>query len=301
MNCYIINFNRLKWPRQMAIDLADRDFTPVFLDNNSTYPPLLDWYDSPDCKFEVIRFKKNHGHRVFYKSGFNKQVKSEYFAMTDPDLDIASAPEDFKEALMNGFSEEYDHGVKKGDIVKVGLNLRIDDLPEPNENLICDPVEVANHERGYGGGETRKGLYIQAQLDTTFAIYQNIFKDYLLYPSIRTAPPYEARHLPWYLTYDDLSEEDKFYFDSVQRKDVDWSWRMRGEINNKLHRAPIPSNESPISKPIEIGVRAVGESKFLEEDSQQKKISDLLRGEQAHLSDPSWHSDPQRYEKDRSL
>lgn len=300
MNCYIINFNRLKWPKQMAIDLADRDFTPIFLDNNSTYPPLLDWYDSSDCKFEVIRFKKNHGHRAFYKSGFNKQVKSEYFAMTDPDLDITSAPKDFEEVLMNGFRETHDIGFAKEDVVKVGLNLRIDDLPEPNENLICDPMQVASHERGYEGGQTEKGLYLPSQLDTTFAIYRNKFKDYLLYPSLRTAPPYEVRHLPWYLTYDDLSEEDKYYFESIRREDVDWSWRMRGKINNKLHGEPVPSNKSPISRPIEIAVRAVGETKYLE-DAERKKTLDRLRSEQIHLSDPSWHAEQRDRGKERPL
>ena len=216
MNCYIINFNRLKWTKQLAIDLADRGFTPIILDNNSSYPPLLDWYNSSEFKFKLVKFDRNHGHRAFYHSGFYKEVKSEYFAMTDPDLDIPCAPEDFEEVLMKGFSAKHEFIENNDDIIKVGLNLKIDDLPEKSEDLIFDPDNVINHEKGYGGGETKKGLYIAAQLDTTFAIYKNHGpefgqrREYSLWPSIRTAPPYEARHLPWYSTYSGLDEEDKY-------------------------------------------------------------------------------------------
>ena len=289
MNCYIINFNRLKWTKQLAIDLADRGFTPIILDNNSSYPPLLDWYNSSDFKFKLVKFDQNHGHRVFYHSGFYREVKSEYFAMTDPDLDITCAPEDFEEVLMKGFSEEHEFIKNNDDIIKVGLNLKIDDLPEKSEDLIFDPDSVINHEKSYGGGETKKGLYIAAQLDTTFAIYKNDGpefgqrREYSLWPSIRTAPPYEARHLPWYSTYSGLDEEDKYYMNSIRRKDVDWSWRMKCNVDEELHGIK-QDNSTPIEVEVEIGQGGVLESKQQENIYKNKDLDNLSAF--AHLSNP---------------
>ena len=284
MNCYIINFNRLKWTKQLAIDLVERGFTPVILDNNSSYPPLLDWYNSSEFKFKLVKFDKNHGHRAFYHSGFYKEVTDEYFAMTDPDLDITCAPEDFKEVIMKGFSAKHEFIANNDDIVKVGLNLKIDDLPEKSDDLIINPDDIISHEKGYGGGEVNKGLYIPAQLDTTFAIYRNAGRgEYTLWPSIRTAPPYEARHLPWYSTYSKLDEEDKYYMNSIVRSDVDWSWRMRARVNQKLHGI-IPNETKPKEVEVVIGQDKVSRSQL---EADLRKATDLENlSAQAHLSNP---------------
>ena len=83
--------------------------------------------------------------------------------MTDPDLDITCAPEDFEEVLMKGFSAKHEFIGNNDDIIKVGLNLKIDDLPEKSEDLIFDPDNVI--AKKVMEEEKQKGLYATAQLE----------------------------------------------------------------------------------------------------------------------------------------
>lgn len=55
----INNYNRLTMLKKLIDSLTSRGYTNiVILDNQSTYPPLLEWYAK--CQFEVIRLPKNY-------------------------------------------------------------------------------------------------------------------------------------------------------------------------------------------------------------------------------------------------
>ena len=62
----INNYNRLTMLKKLIDSLTSRGYTNiVILDNQSTYPPLLEWY--AECQFEVIRLPKNYGFKALWK------------------------------------------------------------------------------------------------------------------------------------------------------------------------------------------------------------------------------------------
>ena len=49
---------------KMADYLHDCGIEPVFIDNASTYQPLLDYYKN--CKYETVLLNQNFGHTVIW-------------------------------------------------------------------------------------------------------------------------------------------------------------------------------------------------------------------------------------------
>ena len=67
----INNFNRLSSLLRLIDALTSCGYTRIYiLDNASTYPPLLSYYES--CPFEVIRLGRNLGFKALWKSHCRK-------------------------------------------------------------------------------------------------------------------------------------------------------------------------------------------------------------------------------------
>ena len=193
---FIVTFNRLTIPKAMADFVAARGCEPVFVDNNSTYPPLLEYYKS--TPYRVIRMSENHGHTVIWKNNFLDifGIKGRYI-VTDCDLDLSNISDDFLKIMNQGLDKypTYD---------KCGLSLEIGDLPDSEYGR-----SVVKHESNFWS-RPLDGMYFHADTDTTFALYQA--RHYSL-SGIRVNRPYTALHVPWYHNYfEDLSEEEKYYF-----------------------------------------------------------------------------------------
>jgi len=204
MKVFIPMFNRLTWPKKMAEDLTRLGCEVIFIDNNSTYKPLLDWYKT--CPYKVHMLTKNYGERVFWSARICEEYDDRYYIVSDPDLDVSELPSDFIKVLKEGLDGNVN-------IIKCGLSLKLDDLPDN---------EYSNHakrfESVYWLQKDLLGNY-SCGIDTTFAMYD---KERLVegwdegvkfYIGTRTPPPYSARHLPWYLTEEfvENNEEQKFY------------------------------------------------------------------------------------------
>jgi len=191
----------------MAEFLSDTGCEVILVDNASTYPPLLEWYES--CPYRVYRLRQNRGHMVVWDAGIINEHTDQYYAVTDPDLDLSGVPRDYLQVLMEGLAGN-------PDVVKAGLSLRIDDLPV-NEFT----AQVLDKERTYWQApRDAKGFY-QAEVDTTFAVYDRDRERLLnqkFYWSLRAPEPYVARHLPWYLTRENLTVEELYYL--VKATDV---------------------------------------------------------------------------------
>ena len=67
----------------MAEILSNQGHEVIFLDNESTWEPLLDWYES--CPFEIRR-KKNVGPRAHHAE--LRQTEKEPYVLTDPDYQV---------------------------------------------------------------------------------------------------------------------------------------------------------------------------------------------------------------------
>jgi hypothetical protein len=186
MLAIIINFNLLDWPRAMVEWMSKEPrLNIVILDNASSYPPLLEWYEK--CPAEVIRLKENIGSESPWKTGLvNQRYGKSPYIVSDPDLDLSGIPADWLRVLERGLSYR--------GITKCGFSLAVDDLPEvpqrkwvkDNQNVHWKPHPVAID-------------YYDAAVDTTFALYIPNGPFRPGFHQLRTKPPYTARHLPWYV------------------------------------------------------------------------------------------------------
>jgi hypothetical protein len=186
----------------MADYLFDCGIIPIFIDNNSVYQPLLEYYKI--CKYEVIKLNQNYGHTVIWDANILKRlnINGEYI-ITDPDLDISNIPKDFLGILQEGLYKypKYD---------KCGFSLRLTDLPNNNFSRYVNETEI-----GYWKKPLDE-MYFDALTDTTFALYRAGVR-IKTSNSIRTNEPYCAKHVPWYYTnMNELPDDEKYYFKSIQ-------------------------------------------------------------------------------------
>jgi hypothetical protein len=206
---FIISRDRLNPLSLLLNRLKGQDIT--IIDNASTYEPLLDFYKAcNDCK--IIRLKENHGYLAPWTQDLIP--KNTPYIVTDPDvIPVDHCPEDFIEFL-------YDVLLHHRDKLKIGLGLKIDDIPDSykfkNEVLVWEGQFWHNPIGIFMGVQ----LY-QAPLDTTFAIYKPN-TTHALTPSLRTGEPYVARHTPWYSNSDHPTEEEIYYKEHAHKAITSW-------------------------------------------------------------------------------
>ena len=203
MNVFISNFNLLTYPKQMVEVLSDFGLDVIFVDNKSTYLPLLEWYNN--CPYKVFLLDYNYREVQSFEpirhspwaSGIIESYNERFYIVTDPDLDLSGVPSDMADKLLEG--------VSKSDTFKCGLSLRIDDLPD---NDIAN--RAREHESAFYAEKNEHGFY-KAQTATTLAVYdaEKYRGDFL--NAVRAPEPYTARHIPYYLTMQNISDEYLYY------------------------------------------------------------------------------------------
>lgn len=214
---FINTFNRLNTTRKLVDQVAAlTNAKPIVIDNASTWGPLLEWYES--CPCEVIRLRENLGHHAPWMSGVISQDDSDFYAVTDCDLDLDGIPCDAISRLIEPLVWY------KSVIIKSGFGLRIDDLPE-----------WQNSVRRWESQWWRRPLskderFYRAAIDTTFALYRrdtphDLATKVVGVPCVRSGYPYVARHVPWYLDGENLDEENANYFATANSSN---SWRPNG-------------------------------------------------------------------------
>lgn len=190
------NFNRLSTTKKLADDLHNLGYTNIhILDNNSTYPPLLKWYD--ECPYTVERLNSNLGQLAIYNSGYINKF-SGWIAYSDSDIELnPNTPKDFVYEMIR-IAEQYGK-------LKAGLALRIDDLP-----LTRYGMYVKREEQKFWKTELEPDVY-EADVDTTFSVIK--VGQPFQYQAIRLGGDYTVRHIPWYLDYEHLTEEEIYYIE----------------------------------------------------------------------------------------
>lgn len=189
---------------------SDEPLRIILLDNNSSYQPLLDFYNSTDL--EVVRLSENLGPYALWKSGICDQLQLRgRVVYTDADVVPSSTigVQDTLDALHAGLD-----AYKR--VSKVGLSLKIDDLPDSYK--LKD--QVIHWEHRFWTTPISDSAYI-APIDTTFALYRDISAPFS-YSAIRLAPPYVARHLPWYVDSLQPDDEELYYQTHAVRTMSSW-------------------------------------------------------------------------------
>lgn len=182
----------------------------IILDNDSTYPPLLEYYaaieKSPRVK--IVRLQKNFGFKALWLSNILERLKiSTPYVYTDPDIvPIERCPKNFLKRLMKLLDGNRE-------LRKVGLGLVYDDI------TFFDRARIQQFEATlYDGSRVGDEIYF-AQVDTTLALYANV-RHYDLMRALRTGGNLRARHLPWYFDYDDLPDDERYYLEHADANSV---------------------------------------------------------------------------------
>jgi hypothetical protein len=213
VHCWLTNRDTL-FIRQCAESLAGMENIGeiTILDCESTYQPLLDWYDSQK-DFRVVRLKNLSAHAP-WRSGQDLSRGEPYYFTSDGDLDFSLCPRDFLTLCVEAM-EKYPN------LVKVGPSLKIDDLPDTmmNRNVIA-------HEKKFWKKDWDP-LWYEGQIDTTAAVYRKGSGWGGYGPALRCKPPYEARHLPWYLDKANLPEDMRHYTERMNVSGLSWGPQFR--------------------------------------------------------------------------
>ena len=208
----INNRNRHTYLIQLISWLEKAGMTNIIiLDNDSTYPRLLEYYGT--TKHRVVKLGDNVGHHALWKSSLWKEIQSQYYIYTDPDVvPHKNCPADTAEYLLKQLE-------KYTSIEKIGLGLKIDDLPEHYANK----QKVIEWESKYWKNEVTPGIY-NSEVDTTFALYRP-FTDGKTWvaPAYRTGEPYVAHHMPWYENTADPGEENLYYMKHARTGASHWT------------------------------------------------------------------------------
>jgi hypothetical protein len=215
----IINYNRLEDLQNLVDFLLKRNHkNVVVVDNMSTYPPLLQYYEEigKTGNVTIERMKENYGHMVFWKNRdlYNK-YSSGYYVITDSDiLPNENLPDDYLTQMI----KVLDNNMK---LTKVGFALRIDDIPD----YFKPKQMVLDWEKRYWEKPLGKEIY-KARTDTTFAVYKpgyDLGLQRRFYRAVRIAGNFTASHRGWYVDYDNLTEEEMYYFKTSNSSN---SWKI---------------------------------------------------------------------------
>ena len=169
------------------------------IDNASTYPPLLAYYQDviQDGRVRLLTLSRNFGHRALWRARILEYLDIRTpFVYTDPDvLPIEACPSGLVARLYQ-ILRRYPF------VDKVGTGIVIDDLP----------AHVAAYVQT--GRQYRQVPLEEAvdfcPCDTTFALYAP-GASYSIGMSIGTRGRLQVRHLPWYLDPEHLPDDEAYY------------------------------------------------------------------------------------------
>lgn len=202
----ICNRDRLSTTEKLCDQLLLLGYENIYiLDNASTYPDLIKWYES-SCPAQVI-YLSNLGHQALWHSGIlNDLSEHEYIVYTDSDIELNI--DSYK-----GFIEDMIQVAKDFNVDKVGLAIQIDDIPVNHLTNV-----VRDIERRYWQVQLPHPTQIvyRALVDTTFAVMKRTSQ--YNWNGLRVAGNLTCRHMPWYNNWDNLSEEEHYYTQHADRR-----------------------------------------------------------------------------------
>lgn len=224
---FIISYNRLTvLKRSINSYLSFVDYSDIIIvDKGSCYEPLKEYY------FELAQ----KGTKVIYSDplqkkdslsniseeveNHKKQNQFDYYIVTDPDICMEEVNLDVLD-LYTFFLDIFP------DIEIVGPMLRIIDIPEnypAREWCWKRHVDLFWHKIPEVLYWKNKKIHYQfAPIDTTFGVIRSTTRYKRLLNGIRIYAPYEATHLDWYITDNNMTEDQQFYMKTSNPDVAHW-------------------------------------------------------------------------------
>ncbi len=209
---FVICRDLCTWTQRTVAGLEDGGVEEIYLvDNDSTYQPLLEFYET--TPHTVLYLRANRGKRGPWNRGLIEGHASDRnFIVTDPDV---VPHEDCPTDWLTHFSDILDRWPH---IAKVGFGLPTDDLPASYEHAAMAQRRQAQHWRE----DRRCEVGFVTPLDTTLALYR-AGTPYCTAPAIRTDWPYVARHLAWYIDSTNPGRELRHYRRRAHQRFGHWA------------------------------------------------------------------------------
>lgn len=214
---FVISFNRFKC-LSSAIESYRQAFGSqvevIICDNGSDFPPLIEFLCSPpSCVKKVYRNRKIKSVddmvavvRENIEDFFCNNDRNDY-VVTDPDILI-----DKVDGRMLDF---YQYILRTTDASVVGPMLRIDDIPDtyPKKHFVLEKHydffwSKVPETLEYDGIEYHA---LKTRIDTTFAMHRGGDAFDRLKLGYRTYAPFMARHMDWYIGWNDIPEDVDHY------------------------------------------------------------------------------------------
>jgi hypothetical protein len=208
----INNRNRYTYLLQLINWLENNNYKNIIiLDNDSTFPELLEYYKI--TKHRVVYLNANVGYMALWQTPIFNEFKKDFYVYTDPDvIPGESCPQ-------NIVFKMYEILKKYNSIEKLGVALRIDDLPDHYKNKAA----VIMDEKRFWKTQISQNVY-NAPVDTTFSLYKPLaYGNSEQCVAYRLAGNYTFRHLPWYEDSLNPTSENKYYIDHVKKGSTVWS------------------------------------------------------------------------------
>ena len=205
----INNRNRLSYLNSLIVSLEKRGYTNIYIiDNNSTYQPLLEYYKT--IPYKVYSLSKNVGFCALWDSLIFDDFRNQFYVYTDSDVVLSEeCPDDFL-CRLHYLLYKYSW------IDKVGLGLIVSDLPNHyvfKETVFKWETDLIKNAR------LLELNVVEASVDTTFALYRpNKVGPAGYLKSARTLGQLQVKHLPWYINFQQISNEEKFYLENAHTK-----------------------------------------------------------------------------------
>jgi hypothetical protein len=226
---YLIVYNLLYFVKNSVEQLRKYTKNIHIIDNRSTYPELIHYYDS-EYEFFLDKMDANYGHLVWLRQMYWKFPK--IFAMSDPDLQFhKDLPNNFLN-IMKDLTYEY----KKG---KVGFAL---DLSDSHlffkEKCYTEGLSIEEWESRFWLRKIDHSDYemYNAGVDTTFCVVNKSFEE--TNNAIRMGGNFTCKHIPWYEGWNaklDPSEWAFYKNNNISSSTV----RMIMKIYNDTHKEAI--------------------------------------------------------------
>jgi hypothetical protein len=184
--CVVITRDRVSYTRACVASLEQHGLDIHLVDHGSTWPSMLDYLN--ETPYPVHYLDERPPRALWDWDGLRDVVGSFPYLVTDPDVVIdPDCPADWLQVAADELAP--------GGVAKVGLGLRVDDLPDTALTLA-----VREWEAPFSLALTASGRAYRAPVDTTLALHPPLYLQpkFRLGPAARLAPPYLIRHLPWY-------------------------------------------------------------------------------------------------------
>lgn len=193
--------------------LRDNGYWNVCLiDNDSTYPPLVKFLkdvDDHDGPYGLVHLTTNYGSRCPWLPHL-AHLRQGFYVVTDPDVVPTEACPANLVGHLAGLLERHD-------VPKAGVGLYTRDLGTSFHDWY--------RETTFQRADRWLGDCFSAPVETTFALYRPGSE--FTFEAVRSAHPYEARHLSWYRE-GSPTDEDKYYLSRARVAGLDTSGQATG-------------------------------------------------------------------------